>query len=174
MLSRAPPGDARCGVVVAARSKKVVRHRARQAWRRTSESTIDAVLNHKQSASRSGVLGVYNRSTRLQAQDCSARALGATGRGCARGTLSGGGGSDFARAARESVIIFDGLRRGMRFLGAGLLPPVEGNSTDGNLKSYIIQRQSSFVARAISVGRRRGAGRARSARASSSGPRVAA
>jgi integrase len=33
-----------------------------------SESTIDAVLNHKQSGSRSGVLGVYNRSTRLEAQ----------------------------------------------------------------------------------------------------------
>ena len=59
----------------------------------------------------------------------------------------------------------------MRFPGAGLLPPVEGNSTDGNLKSYLIWRQSSFVARAISVGRRRGAGSRRSARASS--PRAA-
>ena len=32
------------------------------------EATIDAVLNHKQSGTRSGVLGVYNRSTRLEAQ----------------------------------------------------------------------------------------------------------
>ena len=32
------------------------------------ESTIDAVLNHRQAGSRSGVLGTYNRSTRLPAQ----------------------------------------------------------------------------------------------------------
>jgi integrase len=32
------------------------------------EATIDAVLNHRQSATRGGVLGVYNRSTRLSAQ----------------------------------------------------------------------------------------------------------
>ena len=32
------------------------------------EATIDAVLNHRQSATRAGVLGVYNRSTRLPAQ----------------------------------------------------------------------------------------------------------
>jgi integrase len=32
------------------------------------EATIDAVLNHRQSATRGGVLGVYNKSTRLQAQ----------------------------------------------------------------------------------------------------------
>ena len=35
---------------------------------RTTRSTIDAVLNHRQSGSRSGVFGVYNRSTRLPAQ----------------------------------------------------------------------------------------------------------
>jgi integrase len=33
-----------------------------------SESTIDAVLNHRQAGSRAGVLGTYNRSTRLPAQ----------------------------------------------------------------------------------------------------------
>jgi integrase len=32
------------------------------------ESTIDAVLNHRQSGTRSGVLGVYNRSKRFSAQ----------------------------------------------------------------------------------------------------------
>jgi integrase len=33
-----------------------------------SEATIDAVLNHRQSATRGGVVGVYNKSTRLPAQ----------------------------------------------------------------------------------------------------------
>jgi integrase len=32
------------------------------------EATIDAVLNHRQTATRGGVLGVYNKSTRLPAQ----------------------------------------------------------------------------------------------------------
>jgi integrase len=32
------------------------------------EATIDAVLNHRQSASRGGVLGIYNKSARLPAQ----------------------------------------------------------------------------------------------------------
>ena len=32
------------------------------------ETTIDAVLNHRQAATRGGVLGVYNKSTRLPAQ----------------------------------------------------------------------------------------------------------
>jgi integrase len=32
------------------------------------EATIDGVLNHKRSASRGGVIGVYNKSTRLPAQ----------------------------------------------------------------------------------------------------------
>jgi integrase len=32
------------------------------------ETTIDAVLNHRQSATRGGVLGVYNKATRLPAQ----------------------------------------------------------------------------------------------------------
>ena len=32
------------------------------------EATIDAVLNHRQSGTRGGVLGVYNKSTRLPAQ----------------------------------------------------------------------------------------------------------
>ena len=32
------------------------------------EATIDAVLNHRQSATRGGVVGVYNKSTRLPAQ----------------------------------------------------------------------------------------------------------
>jgi integrase len=33
-----------------------------------SDQTVDAVLNHRQSATRGGVLGVYNRSVRLPAQ----------------------------------------------------------------------------------------------------------
>jgi integrase len=32
------------------------------------EATIDAVLNHRQSATRGGIVGVYNKSTRLPAQ----------------------------------------------------------------------------------------------------------
>jgi integrase len=32
------------------------------------EATIDGVLNHRQSATRGGVVGVYNKSTRLPAQ----------------------------------------------------------------------------------------------------------
>jgi integrase len=41
------------------------------------EATIDAVLNHRQSATRGGVLGVYNKSTRLQAQHAALERWGA-------------------------------------------------------------------------------------------------
>ena len=66
------------------------------------EATIDAVLNHRQSATRGGVIGVYNKSTRLPAQ---AEALERWGRLLAdalEGRFPEEGGSDSARAARAS------------------------------------------------------------------------
>jgi integrase len=41
------------------------------------EATIDAVLNHRQTATRGGVLGVYNKSTRLPAQHAALERWGA-------------------------------------------------------------------------------------------------
>jgi integrase len=41
------------------------------------ETTIDAVLNHRQSASRGGVLGVYNKAVRLPAQHAALERWGA-------------------------------------------------------------------------------------------------
>jgi integrase len=41
------------------------------------EATIDAVLNHRQSATRGGVLGVYNKSVRLPAQHAALERWGA-------------------------------------------------------------------------------------------------
>jgi integrase len=41
------------------------------------EATIDAVLNHRRSASRGGVIGVYNKSTRLPAQRAAVERWGA-------------------------------------------------------------------------------------------------
>jgi hypothetical protein len=41
------------------------------------ESTIDAVLNHRQSATRSGVLGTYNRAARFPAQRTAVERWGA-------------------------------------------------------------------------------------------------
>jgi integrase len=42
-----------------------------------AEGVIDAVLNHRQSATRGGVLGVYNKSTRLPAQAAALERWGA-------------------------------------------------------------------------------------------------
>jgi integrase len=41
------------------------------------EATIDAVLNHRQSATRGGVVGVYNKATRLPAQHAALERWGA-------------------------------------------------------------------------------------------------
>ena len=52
------------------------------------EAVADAILNHRQSATRGGVLGVYQRASRWPEQVNAMRIVGAVGRGCHRGTRS--------------------------------------------------------------------------------------
>ena len=58
------------------------------------EATIDAVFNHKRSASRGGVVGTYNRSMQLPAQAEALERWGALVADALEGRFPGGGGGD--------------------------------------------------------------------------------
>ena len=118
------------------------------------EATIDAVLNHRQSATRGGVVGVYNKSTRLPAQHAALERWGGLVADALEGRIPEGRRSDFARATSSVVIILAACAPA-RNQSAGLTT-VESNSTDGPLALYL---NSSARSRQAKRGPRRRRGR---------------